>query len=165
MSNRFHHWIPRIEIIKTKSHVDRFDELLFYQKNRTKNIHLAKFFISSRASRGSKTVPLTKETKTKNTFFSQMQIRASCGRKTVVLTKEIKKQKHIFLHICFVYERHVAKANTCPSRKENRSSRQGKKTETHFFREVLLQKQNHASPKKKRTSHEGKKNGKHFFVF
>ena len=24
ISNRFHHWIPRVEIFKTRSHVDRF---------------------------------------------------------------------------------------------------------------------------------------------
>ena len=32
ISNRFHHWIPRVEIFKTRSHVDRFWRTFFHEK-------------------------------------------------------------------------------------------------------------------------------------
>ena len=82
ISYRFHHWIPRIEIFKTRSHVDRFRRTFFSRKNRMKKPTREHGFFRfpkeahpclsrkhNRPSRGSKTVPLA-EKKIENTFFS-----------------------------------------------------------------------------------------------
>ena len=123
ISNRFHRWIPRVEIFKTRSHIDRFWQSFFHEKNRTKNGSTGFFLFRKRHARASHemtTVPLMKakpwlswkEKKQKMHFFhfrvawpwlSRKQKHASRGNKTVTLVKEEKMHFHGFFSKIFFW--------------------------------------------------------------
>ena len=61
ISNHFHRWIPCVEIFKTRSHVDRFDELFFTKKPNRKHVFFPFRKNHARVSHEITTVPLAEE--------------------------------------------------------------------------------------------------------